>query len=142
MILTFNDNFISELENKFSMNGKSQVLRNRRYYFTRLKILHENIYICLPLHSNAGFYYVKILIPSNKKERKVINHELNLEKLLLLTRVEIDKYGSQSFIQNEVYKDIKKKENHIKNSTEKYLNEYIRIVKKYDNGNILSKEYT
>lgn len=60
----------------------------------------------------------------------------------MLTREEIDKYGSQSFIQNEVYKDIKKKENHIKNSTEKYLNEYIRIVKKYDNGNILSKEYT
>ena len=141
MLYNFDSNYIQSLKDKFSFRGNTQILDNPRYYVSGLKIGNENLFVCVPLHSN-GKYFTKIKNPhSSSYSKHWKNHGLNYEKILLLTKEEFDNYNQGvSGVDNNVFADIELKKENIQNECLHYLNIYLTAFKKRKTRQFITNE--
>lgn len=140
MIFEFEGGFIRMLQSRYSANGNTQILNNERYYLTALEIENHSFFLCVPLHSN-GKYFVEIDPPfSSYYSQHWKKHGLNLEKMLILTSEEIVKFGTLSYVENNVWEDIESKKELITSEAKKYIDKYLLIVKQNQERRLISRE--
>lgn len=138
MILTFSNDFISDINKRYNYKGYTQILIGKRFYVTTISINKTPFVLCIPLHSNCQNHFLYITPPNDDVKWK--SHGLDYQKMLLLKAEDIEHNAKISGIDNSIWQEILSKEEALTTLVKNYLMYILSIRSKRSKGLILKRQ--
>ncbi len=138
MILTFSNDFISDINKRYNYKGYTQILVGKRFYVTTVSINITPFVLCIPLHSNCQNHFLYIKPPNDDEKWK--SHGLDYQKMLLLRALDIEHNARISGIDNSIWQEILSKEEALTTLVKNYLMYILSIRSKRSKGLILKRQ--
>lgn len=138
MILTFNDNFISQINSRYNYKGYTQVLIGKRFYATTVTINTTPFILCIPLHSNCTRHFLHISPPTNDLKWK--SHGLDYQKMLILKIKDIEDNATIAGVDSSVWDEIVSKKESLTKLVKDYLMYYMNLTDRRFRGEKLKRQ--